>query len=405
MPWYWLKGRDRLGPMSFADLRDRVRRGELGREDWVWHPEFGPEWKPAAQVESLFDSPGPGPAGPAGGRLSVRMAVRDAWRWTGELLWNPVIPGRWFSLGFCAWLMTLGKGGCGGTTGFPGGPSGKGDASGLVGPGGSLSTAPGQFAEWVREVVAPLSGVILVFLLAGLFLLLFAALLLAWLRSRGVFMFMCRLENKHGTIGEAWSDAAGNAERLFAWKVLFGGFSLILLAGPAAWGIVRALGPSGTPSFDALARMLAGPVALFALAGLAVGLVAMLASDFLEPVMFWQRSGLRTAWITVARFVMRNPGAVVRFELLKIGLALLAGTAVIAACLLSCFLGAVLLLLPYIGAVVLLPVTVFFRTYGMSFLRQWEGLKKIFNPPEAFAEEWRSGEPGRKGRSEGSRKN
>jgi hypothetical protein len=46
--------------------------------------------------------------------------------------------------------------------------------------------------------------------------------------------------------------------------------------------------------------------------------------------------------------------------------------AVVAAGLLTCCLGFVLLLIPYVGTVVLLPISVLYRSYTIEFLAQFD---------------------------------
>lgn len=51
--------------------------------------------------------------------------------------------------------------------------------------------------------------------------------------------------------------------------------------------------------------------------------------------------------------------------------AFFAGLVILAAGLLTCCVGFIPLLLPFLNAVVLLPYTYFFRGYAVCFLSQW----------------------------------
>jgi len=66
-----------------------------------------------------------------------------------------------------------------------------------------------------------------------------------------------------------------------------------------------------------------------------------------------------------------NAGVFVRYILLYIVFSLMAGGAILIACLATCCIGFILLALPFVGTVFLLPVLVFFRLYGVELLAQF----------------------------------
>lgn len=85
--WHFARNGKTSGPMEKLDLTERARRGEFGPDDLVWHPDFGPEWRPARTVEGLFvvpDTP-PGVDGTGGmtpnGDLTRRAREALAGHW------------------------------------------------------------------------------------------------------------------------------------------------------------------------------------------------------------------------------------------------------------------------------------------------------------------------------------
>ncbi len=57
--WYY-SVRGNVSPgLSWAQLREAARKGEFSRDDYVWTPGYGKEWRKAADIEQLFPVPNP----------------------------------------------------------------------------------------------------------------------------------------------------------------------------------------------------------------------------------------------------------------------------------------------------------------------------------------------------------
>jgi len=54
--WFYTERREQRGPIGFEELKARADQGSLHPDDLVWG-EGMPQWKPASQVDGLFDSP------------------------------------------------------------------------------------------------------------------------------------------------------------------------------------------------------------------------------------------------------------------------------------------------------------------------------------------------------------
>lgn len=85
--WYYAKDGRSVGPMEWAELTERARRGEFSPNDLVWHPDFGSEWRPAVSVPGLFAPPAlRGDAGRVGGvtlnrEITARARAALSGRW------------------------------------------------------------------------------------------------------------------------------------------------------------------------------------------------------------------------------------------------------------------------------------------------------------------------------------
>ena len=106
---------------------------------------------------------------------------------------------------------------------------------------------------------------------------------------------------------------------------------------------------------------------VFGLAWVCFAVLFGLISYFMIPVMYIRRCRAMDAFREVARLVFANGGPFILFCLfgfcLLLGMMMIGG---IATCLTCC-----LAALPYVGTVILLPVFVCLRAFGLCFIRQF----------------------------------
>jgi hypothetical protein len=107
------------------------------------------------------------------------------------------------------------------------------------------------------------------------------------------------------------------------------------------------------------------------LLGLTVQVVAHLVKAFIVPVMYWHGVSASRAWLAVFSLCNQYPFAVLAYLVCGAGCSILAGCAIVAIGILTCCIGFVPLAIPYVGAVALLPCSLFFRGYAVCFLSQW----------------------------------
>ena len=125
------------------------------------------------------------------------------------MLFQPFDLGKWFVLGFCAWLAQLGENG-GGHFNMPsgGGPGGGGG-------GGS------PFEEAFHWVQANLAVVLIVAAVIVLVVVVIS-LLIVWLQCRGKFMFLDGIVRNRGAVVEPWHRYRRHANSLFLFRLVVG---------------------------------------------------------------------------------------------------------------------------------------------------------------------------------------
>lgn len=302
-------------------------------------------------------------------QISVIEPIGAAIEKTKQILFRPFDIGKWFTIGFCAFLATLGSGG------IPNSGGGGGHSSG------------GQTQDFHREINnikdALLDNLPIVVIVAAVaFLLILAiSLVLAWLSSRGQFMFLhCVAQNK-GEVAVPWKRYAQQANSLFLFKLLVG------FAGTIA--VIICLIPLGVIGFSFTKTGMAG----FAMMNLVwIGLLAfciitlamtiagikLLTEDFVIPIMSLRGCTVTEGWKEFWNILMSNKGPFTLYLLFLFVIGLATGMIILIAVLATCCCAGCIMAIPYIGTVLLLPILVWRRSYSLCYLAQYGSQFDVF---------------------------
>ncbi|MCH8342942.1 MAG: hypothetical protein IH983_03040 [Planctomycetes bacterium] len=299
--------------------------------------------------------------------LSVTNPIGAALDRTKRILFKPFDIGKWFVLGFCAFLAYLGQGAGGGAP--PGGGGGGGGPSGA------------EVVDWIKANL----GVVIAVVLIVLIVMLMIGLLILWVRSRGKFMFLDGVVHNRGAVVAPWKAFRlhGNSLFRFAFAITFGMLVIVMLI--VALGVMlawpdiqsREFGSASVTAIVIGAPLLLGAIILYSI-------IAVLLEDFVVPTMYLHNAHVMPAWrIVRAEVLAGNLGTIILYFLMKIVLAIAIGVIGFIATCLTCCLAAI----PYLGTVILLPLYVFTRCYPVCFLEQLGPSWKFFppDPPEPEA--------------------
>jgi len=299
--------------------------------------------------------------------VSIIDPLGPAFEKVKTILFRPFDLGKWFVIGFCAWLAFLGSGGPGGGGGGRGG--GPSDAH----------EAFGQAKEFVLENLDWIIPVVVFVVMLGIALW----LVLTWLSSRGRFMFLhCVAENK-AEVKVPWAKFRQHANSLFLFRIVLGliGFAAVGLPILLTVGcIVMMIAGDGAIVIGVLGCVMIGLIAV-AIA-IVFALIGKLTMDFVLPIMFLRKTSCVAGWREFLTILSVNKARFVLYILFQIVIALVIFTIIsmgfcIGLCLCCVSL---LLLIPYIGTVILLPVLVFKRSYSLLYLRQFGPEFDVFRP-------------------------
>jgi len=280
---------------------------------------------------------------------------------------------KWLKLGFCAWLAALGEGG--GSYSHSGNSHSSSSGHGGHGGGGGL----GQAEAWLDEYL-----VIIIAVSAVVLLLFFAILLvLAWIKARGEFMFIDGIARNRGAVIEPWKAHSVQGNNLFVVRVILSVTALFLVALFLGLGVGLAYVDIAAREFGVMAVLgIAVAVGLIAAMAVFFGIIKWVLNQLVVPTMYATGSTVGPAWAKVRTEIMAPYlGAVLLFWLARLGVGIVvACVALLATCMTCC-----IALLPYMGAVILLPLAVLMTSWSMYFVDQFGESFRIFPQEDAQA--------------------
>ena len=288
------------------------------------------------------------------------------------LLFRPFRLETWIVVGFAAFLARLLEGGGGGTHGLR---YLAGDRPGQD---------PGEGIERVREALAEpfwllVAGAVLV-------LVLVLGVLFTWISSRAKFVFLDDVVRERAAIAEPWRRYARLGDSLFLWRIVFLISVLagtLLLAAPFV-AVSIAAGASGASGLAVGTALLLLP-ALLAWA-IAATYAAFFLESFVVPIMYRHGLSATRAWGKFLPLFRANFWRFVLFGLFVFALFLGVALVLFVAGCATCCCGFLLMAIPYVGSVVLLPISAAYRAYGPEFLAQFGPEWSVFEPEPPPAE-------------------
>jgi hypothetical protein len=295
-------------------------------------------------------------------KIEILAPFNQAIELTRLILFRPFDLGKWFIIGFAAFL------------------------SGWLNSGGG-SINPWSFRGWNSSNAQPSAfqfrsfnidnSAIWVLVLVAVLIIVFFALLILWLwiTARGRFIFIDCLVRNRAAIVEPWRQfrAEGNRFFLFLIVIMLVFIAIMALLAGLAFGAVVLWRNYHISNAPALLVFL--PIAIFVWVAFAISV--NLVVYFMPPLMYARRCSPTEAARAVVQLLVDEPVPFILFILFMIALWFVW---VVVGCLVTC-LTCCIASFPYIGTVIVLPIPVFFRSFSLLFLRQfgpeWDVWAKI----------------------------
>ncbi len=288
-----------------------------------------------------------------------------------RMLFRPFHVEAWLVLGLSAFLARmLDSAGSGAGWNLGGGSHGRGSGS------HAAETALDQLA-WLLD-----HPIVLIGIAVGMLIVCVVLVVLGWVSARAQFVFLENVVLEKPAFLGPWRRHGRLGKSLFLWGAAFS----------FAWLVPGAL--VLLPFANTLALLLRGgdfvlpgalgfaSVGLGVLAMLAIAFVLLLAREFVVPLMWRYEENATEAWRRFGPLFWSHPGEFVAYALFLVVLGIGAAIALVVAGIATCCVGLLLMLIPYLGAVVMLPVHVTGRALGPEFLAQFGPEWDVF-PPRA----------------------
>jgi len=281
----------------------------------------------------------------------------QAWNRMKTALFRPFNIHKWFVVGFNAFLAGMMEASNGG--------------------GGARFGKEGHFDEfihfpqtaWAWLVGHPLWAWLILF---GTVVALVVAVVLTWVSSRGVFMFLDNVVRDKVEIAKPWREYQKEGNSLFVWRLVFGIITFVVFGTVMALFFVR-----GAALYDA-GSSVASSIGLIIVFGLIVltlvlvcGYIILFLRDFVAALMYRDRITVGRAWKLFLGVFGKYPFHFVGYGILIFLLLIAFVIAVALAGLVTCCIGWILLAIPYISTVVTLPVWYTYRAFSLEFLAQF----------------------------------
>ena len=296
--------------------------------------------------------------------INYTRAFDLAWERMMVILFRPFNLGKWFTIGFSAFLAGLLSGGNGFQGSFNQNSFNRSNWS------ASYSTNLNQLNNNVSQAVASMQTGFTVIAVVLIFAFVIALVLLFfWLGSRGQFLLLDNVVRNRGAIAWPWQTYARLGNSLFGFYLLYTVISMVILLPITILGLV-----SVVPLLRQHRWPDSSELPLYVILGLlylllifTINVILFLFRELGVPLMFRRNLLARSAFAEMWRLIRRHPGSIIAFVLLRIALFLALIIVSVIACCATCCIGT----LPYLGTVALLPALLYIKCFTLDFLAQF----------------------------------
>ncbi len=296
-------------------------------------------------------------------RIAYIDPLSRAWGRMTKALFKPFDIKKWFVVGFTAFLATLLEGPRGNVSSGGRGGSGDHGESNF----GEVIHFPRTAWEWL--VAHPGWFSLIIF---GVLLLMAWIILMTWLSSRGKFMFVDNVVHDRALVVKPWKEFKKRGNSLFLWRLCFGFVCLALFILFVMLGFVLAahIYWRDIPLPTSI-MLVAGAVLLAIFVIVVTAYISLFLTDFIVPIMHKNNIKTNKAWGHFLPLFAKHWPHFILYGLFIFALSILAVICVIITGLLTCCIGFLLMIIPYIGSVVLLPISYTFRAFSLEYLGQF----------------------------------
>ncbi len=283
--------------------------------------------------------------------------LSHSWNRMKKALFQPFDITKWFVVGFTAFLADL--------LDSPHG-NGSGNFKKNKLDFDELADFPYIAWDWLMDHSGWFALIIFsVILLVSFFIL------LTWLSSRGKFMFLDNVVHDRAKVTQPWYDFRDHGNSLFLWRLVFGliCFAIIILFIVQFFIVAIEFHNDDFPPAPIL--FFIGIGLLFFLFLLVFSYISVFLDNFIVPIIYKNNISATKAWHNFLPLFSKHWLYFILYGLILFVLWVFIVIFIILAGIFTCCLGFILLIIPYLGSVVTLPISYTFRSFGPEFLKQF----------------------------------
>lgn len=309
--------------------------------------------------------------------IAYSEPLSRGWNRMKKALFQPFDLSKWFTVGFTAFLASLLDGGS---------PGGSGNFSERFKhqqfDWDEFANYPNIAWEWLMA-----HSLWFTLIIIGIFFLIAILIVLTWLSSRGKFMFLHNVIHNKAEVVKPWHEYNRQGNSLFIWRLVYGFICFVL--------IMFSLGFSVVVIVKLFTGYTAIPTKILTIMGLAIqflilivlmSFISLFLNDFVVPIMYKHKISTSKAWFKFLPILSRHLGYFILYGLFIFVLTILVVISVVLFGLFTCCIGFLFLIIPYIGSVLLLPISYIFRAFSVEFLEQFGDDFIIFPKQEELKE-------------------
>lgn len=301
--------------------------------------------------------------------ISYSEPLSRGWNRMKKALFQPFDIVKWINIGFTAFLSGL--------TDCQGGSSGNNSGT-KTSDWNDFFNFPEIAQDWLNNHPLYFNLIIL-----GAILLFIFITVLIWLSSRGKFMFLHNVVHNKAEVAHPWHEFKKEGNSLFWWRFIFSWIVFFTFAAFFVFCFITARNMYfGEVPVGIKVWTIAGLVLLFLIMIIIVGYISLFLNDFVVPVMFKNRLGVNRGWGKFFSLFGRHAGSFIVYGLFMFVLGIGVAIAVILFALATCCIGLLLIAIPFVGSVILLPVSYTFRAFSVEFLAQFGDDFNLLLPAE-----------------------
>jgi hypothetical protein len=216
-------------------------------------------------------------------------------------------------------------------------------------------------------------------IITGVLLLISIAIVLSWLNSRGKFMSLYNVVHDRDEVIFPWNEFRKQGNSLFWWRFFYDMFIFVLfiLFSIYCFGVFKNIHNELIPKVATFGFVIGIILTLIGLLTLN-GYITLFLNDFVVPIMFKHHLSATRAWSKFLMLAVHNMGSFFVYGLFVFVLYIAIALAVIITSVMTCFIGLLLIMIPFVGTIVLLPVSYTFRAFSIEYLAMFGNEFNLF---------------------------